>query len=93
MKPKFAIPIGDPNGIGPEIVLKSFLNNNFANNAIPIVFADPDILQFYINLFAFDLKPDIISNIENVKFQNGIVTGKANGKFSIHIGNSPRSRA
>jgi 4-hydroxythreonine-4-phosphate dehydrogenase len=73
MRPKFAITIGDPNGIGPEIVMKSFMNSDFAMDATPIVFADPDILQFYINLFTINLNLEIISNIENVQFKSGIV--------------------
>jgi 4-phospho-D-threonate 3-dehydrogenase / 4-phospho-D-erythronate 3-dehydrogenase len=73
LKPKFAISIGDPNGIGPEIVLKSLLNKSNFKNAIPVVFADPDILQFYINLFAFDLKLEAVSNIDTVQFKHGII--------------------
>ena len=73
MKPKFAITIGDPNGIGPEIVLKSLLEENIFESATPVVFADPDILQFYINLFELDLQLEIISNFDNIQFKQGIV--------------------
>lgn len=73
MKPRIAITIGDPNGIGPEIVLKSFFNENLFNGSIPIVFADPDILEFYNKLFNLDLELDIVSSIENVQFKPGTI--------------------
>ena len=73
MKPKFAITVGDPNGIGPEIALKSFLRNKSFGEAIPIVIADPDILQFNINLFSYDLKIEEYSDINNIQFKPDII--------------------
>jgi len=73
MKPKFAITIGDPNGIGPEIVLKSFLNQNNFEAAIPLVIADPTVLEFYIKLFSFDLKIETVTNLNNIQVKSGIV--------------------
>ena len=73
MIPKFAITIGDPNGIGPEIVLKSFLKNDTFKNAIPVVLADPDILEFYIKLFSFNLKIDTITDLNKIKLKKGVI--------------------
>lgn len=73
MRPKFAITIGDPNGIGPEIVLKSFINNNFKENAIPIVFSDPSILDYYIQLFSFDLKIENVTDFNKIQLKEGII--------------------
>ncbi|MCK5032141.1 MAG: 4-hydroxythreonine-4-phosphate dehydrogenase PdxA [Calditrichia bacterium] len=73
MKPKFAITIGDPNGIGPEIVLKSFLDKNFIDNAIPVVIAEPAILQFYINLFSYDLEIEEYTEFSNIQYKFGSI--------------------
>jgi len=73
MKPKFAITIGDPNGIGPEIILKSFLNKNNFKNAIPLVIADPTVLEFYIKLFSFDLKIETITDINEIQLKKDVV--------------------
>jgi 4-hydroxythreonine-4-phosphate dehydrogenase len=67
MKPKFAITIGDPNGIGPEIVLKSFMNYSAFNETIPVIMADPSVLEYYIKLYSFNLKIDIFSDIVNIQ--------------------------
>lgn len=73
MKPKFAITIGDPNGIGPEIVLKSFLNKNTFETAIPIVVADPTVLEYYIKLFSFDLKIENITDLNFIQMKSGVI--------------------
>ena len=52
--------IGDYNGIGPEILLKSFLNSNLFDRCIPIIFCDKKILEFYNKLYNYQL------NIENI---------------------------
>ena len=48
--------IGDYNGIGPEILLKSFLNSNLFDRCIPIIFCEKKILEFYNNLFNYKLE-------------------------------------
>jgi 4-phospho-D-threonate 3-dehydrogenase / 4-phospho-D-erythronate 3-dehydrogenase len=73
IKPKFAIPIGDPNGIGPEIVLKSFLNKKGFNKAVPIVIADPDILEFYIRSYSFDLNIETFTDLNDIKYSNSTI--------------------
>lgn len=44
---KIGISIGDPNGIGPEIILKCFESRDLYKYCIPIVYAAPNILNFY----------------------------------------------
>ncbi len=48
--------IGDYNGIGPEILLKSFMNSQLFNKCIPIIFCDKRILEYYNNRFNYKLK-------------------------------------
>ncbi len=54
---KIAITIGDPNGIGTEIVIKSLMKLNLAKNDI-ILIANERILRFYENLLQIKLPFD-----------------------------------
>lgn len=51
-KPFIAITMGDPAGIGPEIILKAFLNDSLYEQAIPFVVGDLKILKFFHSLNA-----------------------------------------
>jgi 4-hydroxythreonine-4-phosphate dehydrogenase len=46
IKPKFAITIGDPNGVGPEIVIKALMNHpQLYDLCHPVIFGDISILK------------------------------------------------
>lgn len=50
-KPVIGISAGDPNGIGPEIVLKALVNKpEIYQHCQPVVFCDPQILKYYAGL-------------------------------------------
>ena len=66
--------IGDYNGIGPEILLKSFLNSNLFDRCIPIVFCEKKILEFYNNLFNYKLEIKEINNFKSEYRKNIIYT-------------------
>lgn len=42
---RIAIIVGDPSGIGPEIVVKSLLRNDIYENAIPVVYSHKKALE------------------------------------------------
>lgn len=44
-RPRVAITIGDPNGVGPEIVIKALSSESVYACAIPVVVGDVDILE------------------------------------------------
>ena len=66
--------IGDYNGIGPEILLKSFLNNKLFKKCIPIVFCDYEILNHYKSLYNYQIKIEKCSSIKNKLENNKIYT-------------------
>ena len=43
--PIIAISIGDPNGVGVEIILKTFQDNSLFEQCIPVVYASVDFVQ------------------------------------------------
>ena len=46
---KLGISIGDPNGIGPEIILKALSEEDSLNDIIPIIYSELEIIKFYLN--------------------------------------------
>jgi 4-hydroxy-L-threonine phosphate dehydrogenase PdxA len=47
MKPKIGISIGDLNGIGPELLIKSFSDVRLLEMCTPIIFGSTKVLAFY----------------------------------------------
>ena len=58
MKPTIAITIGDFNGIGPEVVLKSITSKIIQKEIQPILVGSLDIFQHYAS--ALKLKIDLV---------------------------------
>ena len=44
-KPTILIPMGDPAGIGPEIVVKALVSENVKNQANCVVIGDKSVLE------------------------------------------------
>lgn len=61
---KFAITMGDPSGIGPEISLKSLYKNEFLRSRC-IIYGSKDILEYYKELLNIDLELNTIVDIED----------------------------
>lgn len=60
MKPKIAITIGDFNGIGPEIILKSILHPSVKKNIQPVLIGSVNIFEYYATLFKLDIKFTVV---------------------------------
>ena len=56
MKPIIAIPMGDPAGVGPEIVVKALADPVIAECAACLVVGDGDVLE---QAMAFPGMPDL----------------------------------
>ena len=66
------ISIGDPNGIGLEIIIKSFLKNNFYNYLTVIVYCPKKIFLDHLNILNERLDFEIVESSKNA------VNGKVN---------------
>jgi len=68
---KIGISIGDINGIGPEIVLKSLSNKDLLKDITPVIYASKKLCQFYKKLLSLDdfefVSIDDTSKIKNNK--------------------------
>lgn len=65
------VPMGDPAGIGPEIVVKSFAKEDIFKDANVLVVGDAKILDQANKICDTDLKINIIDDVKNGKYTNG----------------------
>jgi len=73
MKPMIAIPMGDPAGIGPEIVVKSIAKKEIFEVARCVVIGDGKIIQDAIHFTKADLKVNTIQRPEEGRYEEGIL--------------------
>ena len=73
MKPIIAIPMGDPAGIGPEIVVKALANEEVQSNARCIVVGDQRILQNALNFTGIKLTLKILQNPDDGDYRKGVL--------------------
>jgi 4-hydroxythreonine-4-phosphate dehydrogenase len=84
-KPIIAITMGDPSGIGPEIVLKALLEKGVYTLCKPLVIADAKVLDRYIQMLQLPLIINIINDVQDASFISGAVD-------VIHIDNVDMNR-
>ncbi|MGB3591150.1 MAG: 4-hydroxythreonine-4-phosphate dehydrogenase PdxA [Nonlabens sp.] len=60
-KIKVGITLGDPNGIGGEIILKAFQDSRMLELYTPVVFAQPKLLSYYAKSLDLNVKINGIS--------------------------------
>lgn len=73
MKPFIAIPMGDPAGIGPEIVVKSITKEEIFESARCVVIGDKKIIEDAVQFSNVDLKVNIIQKPEEGIYEEGIL--------------------
>ena len=81
MKPRVLITIGDPNGIGPEIILKTLKNREITKKFDLTVISPVEVLTYYSRLFKYKLNADNFNIIplETGKFTitPGVISAEA----------------
>lgn len=71
-KPLIGIPIGDPAGIGPEIVVKAMCNERVFEVCRPIVIGDQHVIRQAAGFCSLDLVVNLIDKPEEGTFRYGI---------------------
>ncbi len=61
--PKIGITMGDPTGIGPEIIIKLLSSKEVFQTCLPVVFGDSEILKETIKRLGMDTCVEIIEDI------------------------------
>lgn len=67
-KPVIAISIGDINGIGPEVVFKTFSDKRIFNYVTPLLYCCKNLISYYANII--DLSELDYENVKNPKKLN-----------------------
>ena len=73
MKPILAITMGDPAGIGPEIILQSLALKETYDKCRPLVTGDAKVMEFVAKQQKSELKINAISSVKEAKFEYGTV--------------------
>ncbi len=73
MKPFIAVPMGDPAGIGPEIVVKSLVNKEVQNSANCVIIGDKDVIEDAIKFTGVDLKVNVIEKVNEGDYSEGVL--------------------
>jgi len=66
-KPLIGITMGDPTGVGPEVIVKALSEGNISSLCRPVVFGDMRILQREIDNLGISLELRIIDTIEQAR--------------------------
>ncbi len=73
MKPIIAIPMGDPAGIGPEIVVKALACKEVVEAADCIVIGDRKIIEDAIRFTGMNLEVKIVKSVGEGKYAEGVL--------------------
>ena len=73
-RPIVAVTMGDASGIGPEVIVKAFLNPEIQNTVRPIVVGDARIMKTALK-FAKGQPVEVhaVKRVLEAKFQNGVI--------------------
>jgi 4-hydroxythreonine-4-phosphate dehydrogenase len=72
-KPRIAIPIGDPAGIGPEIVVRALADESVKKSADCVVIGDRAVVENAYIITGIRLNTNIISDPEEGIYEDGIL--------------------
>ena len=73
MRTKIAIPMGDPAGVGPEIVVKTAVSKEILDLCDLVVIGDKKVLEKATEICQVNLKIHTIKNVEEGKYEKGIL--------------------
>ena len=62
-KPYLGITMGDPAGIGPEVIAKSLLNDSIFDKSIPVIIGNSNLMLNALNLVHSDKKINSIYSL------------------------------
>jgi 4-hydroxythreonine-4-phosphate dehydrogenase len=79
--PLIAVTMGDPAGIGPEIVARTFAEEGFGDDGRAFVVGDPAMLERAARLLGVPLRVNVIAEPEETGFEPGAVDVLAVGEL------------
>lgn len=73
MKPILAITMGDPAGIGPEIVVRALSHESTYQKCRPIVTGDANVMRKAVSLLGLNLQVNAVDEVKAAKFEYGTI--------------------
>ena len=85
-KPIIGFSIGDINGIGPEILIKSLSNHNLTKLFTPLVYCNFEIIDFYSKILKKKLVYEKIDSLNKIKPNKINLIPISNNRININPG-------
>ena len=85
-KPIIGFSIGDINGIGPEILIKSLSNYNLTKLFTPLVYCNSEIIDFYSKILKKKLLYEKIDSLNKIKPNKINLIKVINKKINVNPG-------
>ena len=73
MKPILAITMGDPAGIGPEVIVKALNNKETYEKCRPLVTGDASVMEWAVRQLGTEQKINIIHSVGEALFEFGTI--------------------
>jgi 4-hydroxythreonine-4-phosphate dehydrogenase len=71
--PKLAITMGDPAGIGPEIVVRALNHKETYEQCRPLVTGDAEVMRLAVKALGLDMEVNAINQVSDAKFTYGCI--------------------
>jgi len=65
-RPFIGVSMGDPAGIGPEVILKHLIYEPSSKYKL-VVFGSPDVFEYYLDLFNLAMQVNVIDKAKNIE--------------------------
>jgi 4-hydroxythreonine-4-phosphate dehydrogenase len=88
---KIGITLGDPNGIGPEIILKTFSDLQNINDSIIVIYSPFEIIDYYLKFLDIKMDYNILKSAEEAKIGGVNLLPIDNGIFKVSMGVSNKA--
>ena len=87
-KIKVGISVGDINGIGIEVILKTLDDNRMLDFCSPIVFATNKVINFHKKVLNMNIQLHGIENLKNVVHNKLNLLNISNENIEVNFGES-----
>lgn len=87
-KPVIAISVGDPNGIGPEIIFKALERKDIQQLASFVLFAPSQLISFIKKEMGINPNTQNIQNLQDIKTGRLNIFNTEGADFRVEYGNS-----
>lgn len=90
-KLRIGITLGDPNGIGPEVVIKALNDSRILEEITPVVYGSGNIVKFYRKEASIPVQRDtpnpvVIDDFEDIKPERTNFIETIDGEFNVEPG-------